>query len=376
MPLKSAIRLSIVTLVLAGSFVFGVEVNSASGIKGLDARIEVLKEQGHFPGVALAVMRKGKPVHIGTYGMANIGHSVPVTTQTVFELASLTKQMTALAVMTLVKDGRLNLDDRLVDYVEDAPEAWAKITVDELLAHRAGLAHRFERTVDGVLLLEYTREDMLDSAKRTPMTAEPGSDWSYSDQGYFLLGIIIEVVTGQSYAEFMQTTFFRPLGMEQTHLLDQKRIVPFLAQGYAWKEGILQRNRRVWEFALTSHFGVMSSLRDMMRWEAELVDPKVINRDALEATWEIQRTFDTGESCDTFGYARGWQVQVVHGRRILDHGGYSGTVYFRALDDGLSVIVLTNREDASDALSPYSLAWAAGHAAEPNIPANGYRCWE
>ncbi len=316
MLINSAIRLSIMTLVLTGSSIFSVEVKGASSIKGLDARIEVLKEQGHFPGVALAVMRKGKPVHIGTYGMANIGNNIPVTTQTVFELASLTKQMTALAVMTLVKEGRLSLDDRLVDYIEDAPEAWAKVTVDELLAHRAGLAHRFERTVDGVLLLEYTREDMLASAKRTPMIAKPGSDWSYSDQGYFLLGIIIEVVTGQSYAEFMQTTFFRPLGMEQTHLLDQGRIVPFLSQGYAWKEGKLQRNRRVWQFALTSHFGVMSSLRDMMRWEAELVDPKVIIHDALEATWEIQRTFDTGESCDTFGYARGWQVQVVDGRRL------------------------------------------------------------
>ncbi len=376
MSIKSAIRLSIITLALTGSSLFGAEIKGVPNIDGLDARIEELKEEGHFPGIALAVMRKGKPVHVATYGMANIAHSVPVTTQTVFELASLTKQMTTLAIMTLVKEGRLSLDGRLVDYIEDAPEAWAKITVDELLSHKAGLAHRFEQTVDGVLLLEYTREDMLASAKKTPMLAEPGTDWSYSDQGYFLLGIIIEAVTGQSYAEFMQATFFKPLGMEQTQLLDQARIVPFLAQGYAWKEDTLQRNRRVWQFALTSHFGVMSSLDDMILWEAELIYPKVINRDALEATWEIQRTFDTGESCDTWGYARGWQVLVVEGRRILSHGGYSGTAYLRAVDDDLSVIVLTNREDAAGALSPLSLAWAAGHAAEPGISANGYRCWE
>ncbi len=98
-------------------------------------------------------MRKGKPVHIGTYGMANIGNNIPVTTQTVFELASLTKQMTALAVMTLVKEGRLSLDSRLIDYIEDAPEAWAKITVDELLAHRVGLAHRFEQNISGSMLI-------------------------------------------------------------------------------------------------------------------------------------------------------------------------------------------------------------------------------
>lgn len=143
MPINTTIRLSIVTLVLAVSSISGVEAKGAPRIKGLDARIEILKEQGHFPGVAIAVMRKGKPVHIGTYGMANIGHSVAVTTQTVFELASLTKQMTALAVMTLVKDGRLSLGDRLVDYIEDAPEAWAKITVDELLAHKSGTSPSF-----------------------------------------------------------------------------------------------------------------------------------------------------------------------------------------------------------------------------------------
>jgi CubicO group peptidase (beta-lactamase class C family) len=376
MLLKDVFRLSILILFLVGSLVLGLEAQAVPRINGVDARIEALKDEGHFPGIALAVMRNGKPVHIGAYGMADVSHDIPVTTQTVFELASLTKQMTALAIMTLVKEDRLRLDAQLSDYVEDAPKAWGKITIDQLLSHRAGLAHRFEQTVDGILLLDYTREDMMASAKKTPMIAEPGSDWNYSDQGYFLLGIVIEAVTKQSYAEYMQSTFFKPLGMEQTQLLDQSQIVPFLSQGYAWKDGKLQRNRRVWQFALTSHFGVMSSLHDMMRWEAELVDPKVINRDALEATWDIQRVFDTGKSCDNWGYARGWTVHIVDGRRILTHGGYAGTAYIRAVDDDLSVIVLTNREDAPDELFPLSVGWAAAHAAAPTIHANGYRCWE
>ncbi|RUO68645.1 serine hydrolase domain-containing protein [Pseudidiomarina salinarum] len=345
-------------------------------IERVDARIDTLMEEGHFPGVAIAVMRAGKPVHIGTYGMANLAHEVPVTTRTVFEIASLTKQMTALAIMTLVEEERLSLDDRLVEWIEDAPPAWDEITVDQLLSHTAGLTHHFERTVHDVHLLEYSRDDMLASAKSAPMIAEPGTDWNYSDQGYFLLGVIIEEVTGQSYAEFMETTFFRPLGMDQTHLLDQRRIIPHLAQGYAWNDGELQRNRRVWQFALTSHFGVMSSLDDLIRWEAELSNPKLINRKALEATWEIQRPFDTGSQCDTWGYARGWQVVVANGRRILNHGGYSGTAYIRDVDTGLSVIVLTNREDTPNALSPLSLGWEAAHTVDSTIPSDGYRCWE
>jgi len=216
---------------------------------------------------------------------------------------------------------RLGLNDRLVEWVENAPAAWAGITVAQLLSHMAGLAHHFERTVDGVHLLEYSRDDMLASAKSTPMVAEPGTDWNYSDQGYFLLGVIIEEVTGQSYAEFMQSTFFGPLGMDQTHLLDQRRIVPHLAQGYAWQDGSL-------------------------------------------------------DSCDAFGYARGWQVVVVDGRRTLSHTGYAGTVYIRAVDTGLSVIVLTNREDTPEALSHISLGWEAAHIVDRAIPADGYRCWE
>lgn len=376
MAISNTVRSSLVTLTLVTTMVVAVHAQTAPGLEQLDARIETLRQEGHFPGVAIAVMRDGKPVHVGTYGQANLADAIPVTTRTVFELASLTKQMTALAIMTLVEEGRLSLDDRLDNYVNNGPKTWAEITVDQLLSHTAGLAHRFEQTVDGAFLLDYTRDNMLESARNTPMIAAPGSDWSYSDQGYFLLGIIIEAVTDQSYADFMQARFFRPLGMEQTHILDQRRIVPFLSRGYAWNNGTLQRNRRSWQFALTSHFGVMSSLRDLMRWEAELVDPKVIKSDALEATWEIQRVFDTGGSCDTWGYSRGWQVVIVNRRRILTHGGYSGTAYIRAVDAGVSVIVLTNRGDTPDALSPFSLGWAAAHAADSTIPADGFRCWE
>ena len=206
------------------------------------------------------------------------------------------------------------------------------------------------------------------------MASEPGTDWNYSDEGYFLLGIVIEKVTGESYADYMREAFFEPLGMAQTHLLDQNRIVPHLARGYAWKNGKLERNRRVWNFAVTSHFGVMSLLDDMMRWEAELSHPRVIDSQARKATWEIQGILDTDESCDTWGYARGWLVRIVDGHPILSHGGYSGTAYLRFIDSGLSVIVLSHREDAPGELSPVDMAWEIAHAVDASAPADGYHC--
>lgn len=368
---------TIVTAAMLGLMALpSVRAQDAPRLDAVDAAIAPLMQAGHFPGMAVAVLRDGVPVHIGSYGLASIENEVPVTAQTVFELASLTKQMTALAVLTLANSGQISLDDPVTNYIDDAPEAWANITLAQLLSHRAGLAHRFEDTPNGEFLLEYSTADMLASAMATPMIAEPGTDWNYSDQGYFLLGLVIERVTGQSFADYMQAQYFAPLGMAHTQMLDQSAIVPHRAEGYAFVDGALQRNRRVWQFGLTSHFGVASSLDDMMIWEAELADPQVIDPIAEAATAQIQRVFDTGANCESWGYARGWMAYYFDGHIVLDHGGHSGTAYLRDLTTGLSVIVLTNREDTPDAGSPVAIAWAAAHAVDSTLPEDGPHCWE
>ncbi|MHA6287265.1 serine hydrolase domain-containing protein [Maricaulis sp. CAU 1757] len=343
---------------------------------GIDGQVEQLMAEGHFPGAAVAVIRDGAPIHVGTYGMASLEHAVPVHTGTVFELASLTKAMTALAVLSLAEAGELSLDDPVVDYLPRHAPDWAEITIDHLLANTGGLEHRFEHTVEGVLLTDYSTEAMLDSAIATPVRSAAGEDWHYSDQGYFLLGLVIEAVTGERWADHMQVTYFQPLGMAQTRRLEQSAVIAHRAEGYDWVEGETVRNRRVWQFGLMSHFGIMSSLEDMMRWEAELTSPETVSASALAGTAEIRRPFTTGASCETWGYARGWMAHHAGGSRILVHGGYAGTAYLRDLDRGLSVIVLTNRQDGPHAVSPTDIAWAVAHRVEPDLPAGGLSCWE
>jgi CubicO group peptidase (beta-lactamase class C family) len=342
----------------------------------LSTVVEPLMEQGQFPGVAVAVFRDGEPVVVESWGQASLEHGVPVTRETVFELASLTKHMTALAILTLEEEGALSLDDPVTDYLDAARPEWASITLDMLLANTGGLTHRFEETVEGVLLTEYSTQDMLESAIATPMHAEPGTDWHYSDQGYFLLGLVIERVTGAPFFEFLETRWFEPLGMTQTRRLDQSAIIAHRATGYGLRDGELVRNRRVWQFGLMSHFGVMSSLNDMVLWEAELSDPSLLSATAIARAAEIQRPFDTGSSCDAWGYARGWMSYSREGRTLVSHGGYAGTAYVRDMTGGTSAIVLTNREDAPGALSPVAIAWAVAHAVDPDIPAGGPTCWE
>ncbi|RKR00347.1 serine hydrolase domain-containing protein [Maricaulis maris] len=372
--LKSWVGFAVSAIILAATPI--VAQTGAPHLDAVDEAVIPLMDEGLFPGVAIAVMRNGEPIHVGTHGVASIEHGVDVSPQTVFELASLTKAMTALAVMSLVEEGRLSLDDPLGQFIPETPERWDGITVGQLLSNMAGLAHRFEARPNGHFQLNYSVDEMLASAMATEMVANPGEDWNYSDQGYFLAGMVIEAVTGESYSAHMQTHYFAPLGMVQTGRLDQSAIIPHLAQGYAVVEGRLRRNRRVWQFGQMAHFGTLSSLTDMMRWEAELSAPTIVDAAALAATHEIQRPFDTGENCDSWGYARGWMAYQINGRLLVSHGGYAGTAYLREPASGLAVIVLTNREDAGGMISPLDMAWAAMHAIDASIPSTGPQCWQ
>ena len=236
----------------------------------MDKLVKDHMARGTCPGAAIAVLRSGEVLKVGWYGLANVELKVPVTEDSVFDLASVTKPVTAAAILLLAEDGKLGLDDPIIRYIDDPPAAWGGITVRQLLSHMGGLAHHFEEKVNGSHLLNYSKADMLRSAKVLPLLSKPGTDWEYSDQGYFLLGVILERVTGESYDAFLRKRFFEPLGMTTMRLLDEGEIIPGRVAGYTVIEGRLQNNRRDWQFELTSHMGLMSNIQDMIRWEQGL----------------------------------------------------------------------------------------------------------
>lgn len=314
----------------------------------IDAFVQSEMRQGNIPGVAIAVLKHGKVLKLSCYGSANLELGVPVNEHSVFELASLTKQFTAAAILLLAHESQLSLDDSLTRFIDDVPDGWRAITIRQLLCHSAGLAHRFEQTFHGVFLMDYSTEDMLRSAKATPMIAAPGTDWEYSDQGYFLLGLVIERVTGHSYAAFLRERFFEPLNMKETYRLEQARIIPNRVAGYTITNGTLRNIRRDWQFGLMSHFGVMSSISDMVKWEKALVERTILPDSVLRQLWSpayIFRQDTTTES--VLGYGFGWWINQKNGRRFVEHSGFTGTSYFRDLETQLAVIVLTNRDQPS-----------------------------
>jgi len=159
-----------------------------------------------IPGVSLAILRKGKIILLKSYGFANVEHQVPVKPDTVFQSGSIGKQFTAAAVMLLVQDNKLSLDDRISKYFPDVPATWKDITLWNLLTHTSGLGD-YPPEID--LKRDYSEDELLAAFKNAPLDFEPGSSWNYSNAGYAMLGILIRKITGEYYGDFIRKRIFR-----------------------------------------------------------------------------------------------------------------------------------------------------------------------
>ena len=256
----------------------------------IDDYIKAEMQKRRIPGLALAVVRNGTVIKMQGYGLANLDHGVPVTPDTVFELASVTKQFTAAAIMTLVEEGKVQLDDPILWHLPKSPATWKAMTVRHrhLLTHTAGLPgleENFKALWPGGPRLYYSTAQLFNAATKDPLSFPAGERFQYSDVGYFLLGMIIEHVSGQRYAEFLDERFFRPLGMTSTSVLDQWKIVKHRAAGYSIRDGQLVNIRRVAQAELASHFGVMSTVKDLVTWDAALAAGRVVTAVSLAQMW-------------------------------------------------------------------------------------------
>jgi D-alanyl-D-alanine carboxypeptidase len=338
--------------VLAVLLVVAPAVAAADGI---DEYLRAEMQRRQIPGLALAVVRNGTVVKLGGYGFANLEHEVPVTPDTVFELASVTKQFTATAIMVLVEEGKVRLDEPVGTYLTGTPDTWKPITVRHLLTHTAGLPsleENFKALWPGGLRLRYTTSQLFDAATKDTLSFAAGERFQYSDVGYFLLGMIIERVSGKRYAEFVDERFFRPLGMTSTSVLDHSRILKHRAAGYTLRNGQLVNIRRVVDVELPSHYGVFSSVTDLVTWDAALSAGRVLKPASLAQMWTPVRLNYGGH----YAYGFGWFASERRGHRWITHTGITGTEFSRFPDDGLTVIVLTNLGRHVGATTPVN-AW-------------------
>lgn len=295
----------------------------------------------HIPGASLAVIRRGKVIKTAGYGTADLEHEVPVTPGTVFKIGSVSKQFLATGIMLLAQDGRLGIDDPVAKHLSDTPESWRGITIRHFLTHTSGVLR--EGPAFDPLKVQ-ADNIVISSAYTRPLEFPTGSKYQYCNVCYFALAEIIARVSGQPWETFLTERVFRPLGMNATRTTTTTALVPRRARGYTWRDNGYQNAAEF--LALRPSGAFLSSVLDLVRWEAALTADKVLTRASREQMWKPARLNDGSASA----YGFGWELDSVDGHRRVHHGG--SLPGFRAElalfpEDGLSVILLTNADGQS-----------------------------
>ena len=324
----------------------GATTGPSSAIS-IDDYVEGRMNKRHIPGASVAIVQNGKVVQAKGYGLANVELSVPATANTVYQLASVTKTFTATAVMMLARDGKLGLDDKITARLPDLPKAWEEVTVRQLLNHTSGIkSYTSVRDFFKTARKDYTQREILDLVAKEPMDFAPGEKWNYNNSGYFLLGMLIEKVTGKKYGEFLDERIFKPLGMTQTRVNDLQAVIPNRAQGYSWNGKALRNGEYVSPTQPFSAGMLVSSVGDLVKWDLALRSEALLKKSTLDQMWTLTKLSKGGEA----EYGFGWGIRKVNGHRMVAHGGGIpgfSTMISRFVDDDLTVIVLTNADDGN-----------------------------
>jgi CubicO group peptidase (beta-lactamase class C family) len=303
-------------------------------------------ERQHIPGLSLLVARDGKTIRAQGYGFANVELQVPVKPETVFQSGSVGKQFTATAVMMLVEEGKIRLDDPVTKYLPGAPATWQQVTISELLSHTAGFTD-YPKNFD--FRKDYTENQLLRMVEGIPLAFPPGTQWSYANLGYLTLGIVIHRVTGEFYGDFLQQRIFRPLGMTTTRIISEADIVPNRAAGYRLVKGELKNQEWVSPMLNTTADGALYfSILDLAKWDAALYTEELLKRSSLDQMWTVKKLKDGQPNSGHYGF--GWTIENKNGHRVIGHdGSWQGfeSNISRYVDDKLTVVVLANLADSN-----------------------------
>lgn len=310
------------------------------------------------PGAAVLVIKNGQIVFKQGYGVAERRTFQPIQSQTNFRLASLTKAFTAASIILLVREGKLNYDTRLTDIFPEFPEYGRAIKIIHLLQHTSGLPDYEDlmppedktKPIEEIQIKDHEVLALLQQTKSGKFI--PGSHWDYSNSGYVLLGLIVEKISGQAFAEFLKRKIFEPLGMEKTvaYVRGQWE-VPNRAFGHSKIRGKWVETDQSPTSATLGDGGVYSSIEDLAKWDEAWRSYKLLNEEEIKlALTPVQvpgrgpREPDGSEAA----YGFGWFLNPWKGyRRIWHYGETRGfrTAIHRFPDENLTVIVLANRSD-------------------------------
>ena len=317
-----------------------------SGVHGrlpplLDTYLNWTMRRRHLPGVVVAVVRDGTPVYLKGHGFSNLETRSAATPETAFRIASVTKSFVSIALMMLVEDGWLSLDDSVRKHIVEAPEEWGRITVRHLVTHTSGLADVWALPPEA-RPVQFTSDSLVKLLAGVPPLFAPGEKYQYN-HGALLVGVIVERLSGKPFGQVLQERIWQPLGMTDTRINDARAVTPGRAASYSWDDGrgdwlnATLPPENMWGLA---DGGMVSTAADLVKWDAALYGEKLLKPSSLHEMWSPMRLND-GTSTQ---YGCGWQLGSVRGHRWVGHYGLgaSSATIFRFVDQKLTVIVLAN----------------------------------
>ncbi len=332
-----ALRNLIVTIIVTVSMQFPVHAQS---VERLDKIAQSMADRGLFNGAVL-VARDDKVLLDKGYGLANLTWRVPNSPDVRFLLASLTKQFTAAAVMKLIEEGKIQLDEPIHRYLQNTPASWAGITVRQLLSHTSGIPNHTEaEDFDLTKAKAVTPQALYQRFRNKPLDFSPGTSMHYSNSGYVVLGLLIESVSGMSYEDYLRSAIFTPLGMVDTGVARTEEITSRIATGYLL-DGKTLRPAKFNDMSVPFGAGTLySTTGDLLKWQRALFGGRVIGQKALkEMTTPVRND-----------YALGLAIGRSGGHTTYFHsGGIDGFSTFMQYDPQtrLTVIALANLQGAA-----------------------------
>jgi CubicO group peptidase (beta-lactamase class C family) len=292
------------------------------------------------PGCVLLVVKRGNTIYKKAFGTANLELQVPMQPDMVFKVASITKQFTAVAILQLVEKGLLHLKDSLQKYIPDYPSKGYTITIENLLTHTSGIRDymRINTSNQNMERWDFSPKQLIDSFKRYPLEFEPGTKFGYSNSGYYLLGYIIEKISGKNYQQYIQDNLLTPLALKHSYFDGDGIIIPNKVNGYR-KDGTTIKNADFWSSTIAySSGGLLTNTTDLYNWFKGLLSYKIIRKETLDQAFTAFKLKDG--SVTSYGY--GWSIPNSNKFTSIEHAGrmngfLSNEIYYPGQDVFIAV---------------------------------------
>lgn len=288
--------------------------------QNFESKVDSLLESKYLPsnpGAVFLIAKDGKAVYTKAFGMANMELNVPMKSEYIFEIGSMTKQFTAVSILMLLEQGKLSLEDEITKYIPDYPTQGKTITIHHLLNHTSGIKNYTSiKKIREISKTDLSPIELIDFFKNEPMDFSPGEQFKYNNSGYILLGYIIESISGVTYEEFIEENIFKKLTMNSSLYASHRELIKNRIPGYHNRDGYT--NAMHISYTLPYSAGsLLSNAEDMLAWQNAIANYTLVSKAILDKAF-TNYTLNNNESTN-YGY--GWHIKEINEAKSYQHGG-------------------------------------------------------